>query len=89
MGNANDLRIPDVSVLISAAGNDVGLICFYAGDHPSDPVEVVTGISSKDALPVLRSILADALKGLADTDWVSVDGLGAGDLPEAQTNDPF
>jgi len=87
--NKNEVRIPDVSVIVSAAGFDVAVICFYAGEHPSDGFEVVSGISDPDALPVVRTLLQDCLTALLTDDWHAVDELDSRVVSDEGGEFPF
>lgn len=75
METKNDVRIPDVEVLIQAAQSDVALLCFFMGRSPHDPVEVVSSIRDIDEVGIVVSLLQDCIKALSAKNWVSLDEL--------------
>lgn len=76
----NDLRIPDIEIIVGAAGNDVAVICFYQREDIHQGYEVFAVVASKTALPVVRTLLQDALTAINGNIWVDVGELDAGTL---------
>jgi len=82
----NEVRIPDVEILIGAAGSDVALFCFYGRADIHQGYDVVAAIGSKNERPAVRQVLLDALKALDTADWYTVDELHEGTA--TQTDEP-
>lgn len=88
MSEENDIRIPDVEIIIQAAGSDVATICFYFPGDVHSQAEVVTAVSEPGALPHLVALLHQAIASLNGEDWYTVDRLDTRDVPNKQNN-PF
>jgi len=71
----DEVRIPDIEIIIGASGNDIAVFCFYSREDIHQGYDVVSGISGKDALPAIRAVLRDALTALDQSDWFTVDEL--------------
>lgn len=71
----DEVRIPDIEIIVGASGNDIAVFCFYAREDIHQGYDVVAGISGKDALPAVRTVLRDALTALDQSDWFTVDEL--------------
>jgi len=71
----DEVRIPDIEIIIGAAGDDIALFCFYKRGDIHQGYDIVSGIPSQNALPVIRQILRDALTALDASDWISMDEL--------------
>lgn len=71
----NEVRIPDVEVLIAAAASDVALVCFYVGSSPAQPIEVVTAIRDLDEVGAVVAVLEDCIKAFRAQGWLSLDEL--------------
>lgn len=82
----NDLRIPDIEVIVSAAGSDVAVFCYYTGDDIHSGYEVVCGIPTQGAREAIRAILQDAIEVLNAKDWFTVDELRT--QIEEETDEP-
>ena len=82
----NDLRIPDIEVIVNCSSYDVGFFAFYQRLDIHQGYEIVCGVTRKDAIPVVRQILQDAITSLGATDWVTMDELGASE--DEKTDEP-
>lgn len=71
----DEVRIPDIEVLIGAAGSDVAIFCFYGREDIHQGYDVVCAIGSKNERAAIRQVLQDALKTLDSADWFDVDEL--------------
>nr|CRY97732.1 hypothetical protein [uncultured prokaryote] len=71
----DDVRIPDVEVLIQAASSDVGLFCFYISDDPHADMEIVAHVTDWTSRGALLAILKMAIQGLQQSGWVTLDEL--------------
>jgi hypothetical protein len=78
--------IPDIEIVVNAAGSNVALVAFYAPDHPHEDWEIVAGVGEISDLVHLRASLQAAIQALNATDWFTVDELDTGAVPEK--NDP-
>lgn len=85
---ADGVRIPDVEVLVSAAGSDVAVVCFYMGKTPHDDVEIVGQIGEYSEVGAVRAILQMAIKAIDAAHRCSLDGMGS-DSAEAEGTPPF
>jgi len=85
---SDEVRIPDVEILIGAAGSDVAIFCFYGREDIHQGYEVVCAIGGKVERPAIRQILQDALKALDTADWYTVDELHS-ELNQATNEPPF
>jgi len=84
----NDLRIPDIEIIVGAAGNDVAVFCFYQRDDIHQGYEGVCALTGQDARPVIRQILQDAITLLDTKDWFNLDELHSGTSEEV-ADPPF
>lgn len=71
----DDLRIPDVEIIIGSAGYDVAVFAFYKREDIHHGYEVVGCLAGKDAAAVIRKILQDAITTINTADWHDVDVL--------------
>lgn len=71
----NEVRIPDVEIIIQAASSDVAAVCFYFPSDVHGAAEVVTAVSDPSAIPHLVEVLRQAITSLNAQDWFTVDGL--------------
>lgn len=78
----NDLRIPDIEVIVGAAGNDVAVFCFYRRDDIHQGYDIACAVPNQNALPVVRQILQDCITALNTTTWVTMDVLREDTTPE-------
>jgi len=71
----NEVRIPDIEIIVRAASSDVCVVALYAGDTPHDEWEVLAGISDHDDVVHIRAALQTAIRSLDATYWLSLDEL--------------
>lgn len=83
---SNDIRIPDVEIIIGAAGSDIALFCFYAREDIHQGYDVVCALGSKNERAPIKQILQDAIKTLDTTDWHTLDELHEGSA--VKTDEP-
>jgi hypothetical protein len=83
---SDEIRIPDIEIIIGAAGDDIALFCFYKREDIHQGYDIVSGIPSTNALPVVRALLRDALTALDASDWYDVDGLR--EITALETDEP-
>lgn len=89
MAKARDeVRIPDVEIIIQASASDVAAVCFYFAADVHGAAEVVTSVSDPSAIPHLVEVLRQAITSLNAQDWYTVDGLDTRPVSDEQ-NDPF
>lgn len=83
----NEVRIPDIEVIINAAAWEVAIISFYARKDIHQGFEVLAGVTSRNEIASIRAILQSAIEALSTDDWVTVDelrataGEGSGEAP--------
>jgi len=84
----NDLRIPDVEIVINAAGSDVAVVAFYFPGNPHEQAEIVATITDASARTHLVAVLYQAISIINGEDWFTLAELDTGDV---QTKDepPF
>lgn len=87
-GSKDEVRIPDVEIVISAAGSDVGVVAFYFPTNPHKQIEVLTTVVEASAASHLVALLHQAIASLNGEDWYTVDELAAG-LAEEENEPPF
>lgn len=71
----DEVRIPDVEIIIQAAASDAASVCFYFPSDVHGAAEVVTAVSDPSAIPHLVEVLRQAITSLNSQDWFTVDGL--------------
>jgi len=71
----NEIRIPNIEVIVGAAGNDVAVICFYQREDIHDGYDVVAAVGSQNEINAVVQILQDAITALHTKDWYDVDEL--------------
>jgi hypothetical protein len=71
----DEIRIPDIEIIVGAAGNDIAVVCFFARNDIHQGYEVVSAVSSSGEVPAIRQILQDAITALNTADWHSLDEL--------------
>jgi len=84
----HDIRIPDIEIIVGAAGNDVAVFCFYKRTDIHQGYEVISAVADKNSLPVVRALLRDTLTALDTSDWSTLDELHT-DTAEETTEPPF
>jgi len=84
----NEVRIPDVEVIVGASGNDVAVFCFYGRDDIHQGYDVVCAVCDPDARAVVRAVLQDAITALNIADWFTLDELHS-DASEETADPPF
>lgn len=84
----HEVRIPDVEIIVGCAGDDVAVFAFYLRQDVHQGYDVVAAITDKDARPVVRQILQDAITAINSADWHSMDVLRA-DASEETAEPPF
>lgn len=87
-GTENEVRIPDVELLIQAASSDVAVVAFYVGKKVDDPVEIVASVIEYDAIGAIRAILQMAIHALYSQGWLSLDELDTRSVEEKR-DPPF
>jgi len=80
----NEVRIPNIEVIIGAAGNDVAVICFYQREDIYDGYDVVAAVGSQNEIAAVVQILQDAITALNTKDWFDVDELRAEFDPDVE-----
>jgi len=84
----NDLRIPDLEVIIGAAGNDSEVFDFYKRDDIHQGYEIVSIIGGKVSVVAMRACLQDCLASLNNADWHSMAELDESE-DQDETGAPF
>lgn len=84
----DDLRIPDIEVIVGASGDDVAVVAFYKRDDIHQGYEAVCAVANPHALPVIRQILQDCIQALNTVNWHTMDELRE-DPPENEGGAPF
>lgn len=84
----NEVRIPDVEILITASAFDVAFVAFYANEDIHEGYDVVCGVNSKNEVEHYVALLQDAITALRSVDWVSLDQLGASAVQNS-ADEPF
>jgi len=84
----DEVRIPDVEVLIGAAGYDVAVFCFYKREDVHQGYDVVCALPASNESAVVKQILQDAITALNTANWYTLDEL---DPPDADREEepPF
>jgi len=82
----DEVRIPDIEIIVGCAGNDIAVFGFYLREDVHQGYEVVSAVSDQDARPVIRQILQDALTALNNSNWYTLDELHQATAEE--TEDP-
>jgi len=70
-----DIRIPDIEIIVGAAGNDICVLCFYKREDIHHGYEVVAAICGKNEVAIVRKVLQDAITSLDTADWHTLDEL--------------
>lgn len=84
----DEVRIPDIEIIVGAAGNDIAVFCFYRREDIHQGYDVVAGVADPDARAVIRAVLQDAITALNLADWFTVDVLREDSVPP-QNDPPF
>jgi len=84
----NDLRIPDIEIVVRAASSDVAVICFWAPLEPHGDWEAVSGITDEHDVVHIRACLQAAIQQINAARWVSLDVLDDDETTEIQ-DPPF
>lgn len=71
----DEVRIPDIEIIVGAAGDDVACFCFYAREDIHQGYDVTCAIADETARGVIRQILQDAITAINNADWYSLDEL--------------
>jgi len=87
MHHEDDLRIPDIEIIVGCAGDDIAVFGFYLREDVHHGYDVVCAVASKDARAIIRQVLQDAIQALNTADWVTVDELDSDEA--AETEDPL
>lgn len=85
---SDEIRIPDVEIIVGAAGTDVAVFCFYKREDIHQGYEVVCAVADQDARAVIRQILQDAITTLSNSSWYTMDELREG-TSEETADEPF
>lgn len=80
----NEIRIPNVEIIVGAAGNDVAVVCFYERKDIHDGYDVVAAVGSQNEIAAIIQILQDAITALRSKDWYDVDELRARFDPDVE-----
>lgn len=83
---SDEIRIPDIEIIVGCAGDDVACFAFYLREDIHQGYDVVCAVADKEARPVVRQILHDAITSLNTVDWFSLDELHSSTAEE--TADP-
>jgi len=84
----NEVRIPDIEVIVGCAGDDVAVFAFYLRPDIHQGYDVVCALSDKAARTVVRQILQDAVTSLNNADWFTLDELHE-DTTAEEDGQPF
>jgi len=84
----NEIRIPDIEVIIGCAGDDIAVFAFYLRPDIHEGYEVICGVAGKAAREVVRQVLQDAITALNTADWFTLDELHT-DTAEKEDEPPF
>ena len=84
----DEVRIPDIEIIVGCAGNDVACFCFYKREDIHQGYDVAAAVVDKDARAVVRQILQDAITALNAADWYTLDDLHQ-DASEETAEPPF
>lgn len=84
----DEMRIPDIEVVVGASGNDAAVFAFYRREDIHQGYEVVSVVTGRSAVAVIRKILQDCVTSLNDADWVNVDKLLEDEATEVE-DPPF
>lgn len=82
----DDLRIPDIEIVVRAASSDVAVVSFFTGDSPHSDWEVICGITEQSDIVHIRAALQAAIQAINAASWVSLDVLDVAE--DAETQDP-
>jgi len=85
---SDEVRIPDIEVIVGCAGDDVAVFGFYLRSDVHQGYEVVSAVSGKAARPVIGQILQDAITALNTATWFTMDELHE-DAAEEEDQPPF
>lgn len=83
---SNEVRIPDIEVIVGASGDDLAVFCFYRRDDIHQGYDMACALSNALPRAVLRQILFDAIQALDRADWYAMDELDA--LAPAEGDEP-
>jgi len=84
----DEVRIPDVEVIVGASSHDVAVFSFYKRGDIHQGYDVVAGVSGQVSRSAVSTILQDCIKTLSSPSWLAVDDLRA--LADEETKDtPF
>jgi len=84
----DEVRVPDIEIIVGCAGNDIAVFCFYLSPDIHQGYEVLSGVSNKASRSVVKQILQDALKALDAPNWHTVDELRQA-VDEEENDPPF
>lgn len=71
----DEIRIPDIEIIVGAAGDDVACFAFYLREDVHQGYDIVCALADTDARAVIRQILQDAITAINNADWITLDGL--------------
>jgi hypothetical protein len=71
----DEVRIPDIEIIVGCAGDDVAVFAFYLRQDIHQGYDVVCAVADQDARSVIRQVLQDAVTALNNADWHTLDGL--------------
>jgi len=84
----NEVRIPDIEIIVGCAGDDVAVFGFYRREDIHQGYDVVSAVADQDARPAIRQILQDAITSLNNANWYTLDELHT-DTAEETEEPPF
>lgn len=84
----DEIRIPDIEVIVGAAGNDLAVFAFFRRDDIYQGYEILSVIAGKASIAAVRTCLQDAITSLNSADWHTVDSLFE-DEDSAANGPPF
>jgi len=70
---ADEMRIPDIEIVVGASGNDVAVFAFYRREDLHQGYEVVSLVTGKGSLAAVRTCLQDCITAINTADWHDVD----------------
>jgi len=71
----NEVRIPDLEVIIGASGDDLCVFAFYRREDIHDGYEIISCIAGKASRPVVRKVLQDCIEAINTESWYTLEQL--------------
>jgi len=84
----DEIRIPDIEVIVGSAGDDIAIFAFYRRIDIHQGYEVVCVLAGKASRDVVGKVLSDCKETLHTQDWVTLEQLHSVDDEEVDSQ-PF